>query len=130
MRFTRLLNSLSFGKAQEAKAARYLHAQGLRLLCRNYHCRYGEIDLIMADSGVLVFVEVRFRRHAQYGSAVASVTTSKQRKIRLTAAHYLQRHPRLAHNPCRFDVVGLSDAASQDSGAQPLYIDWIKNAFE
>ena len=129
MGFGRLLNSLSFGKAQEAKAARYLHSKGLRLLCKNYHCRYGEIDLIMADSGVLVFVEVRFRRQARYGSAVASVTAGKQRKIRLAAAHYLQRHPQLMHNPCRFDAIGMSLDAEQDSKTPKLHFDWIKNAF-
>ncbi len=130
MGFGRLLNSLSFGKAQEAKAARYLHSKGLRLLCRNYNCRYGEVDLIMADAGTLVFVEVRFRRQAQYGSAVASVTASKQRKIRLAASHYLQRHPRLMHNPCRFDVVGLSRCAEPDSQSTKLHFHWIKAAFE
>tara|TARA_R110002073_G_scaffold234907_1_gene396077 strand:+ start:55 stop:447 length:393 start_codon:yes stop_codon:yes gene_type:complete len=130
MGFTRLVSSLSFGKAQETNAARYLCARGLSLLSRNYRCRYGEIDLIMADSEVLVFVEVRFRRQQKYGSAVASVTISKQRKIRLTAAHYLQHHSRLMHSPCRFDVIGLSEDLGVGSRKKKLHIDWIKNAFE
>lgn len=128
MRFNNLVSSVRFGKTQEANALRYLRSKGLKLLRKNYPSRFGEIDLIMADSQFLVFVEVRFRRHTQYGGASASVTASKQKKIRLTAAHYLQHHPRLAHCPCRFDVIGLSHSA--DSTATKLQVDWIKNAFE
>ena len=130
MRFKKLVNSVSFGKTQEANAARYLQSNGLRLLYSNYYCRHGEIDLIMADSEFLVFVEVRFRRQQKYGGAAASVTPSKQRKIRLTATHFLQCHPRLMHNPCRFDVLGLSHGVDPGSVSTKLQIDWIKNAFE
>ena len=130
MRFNKLVNSVSFGKTQEANAARYLQSNGLKLLHRNYHCRYGEIDLIMYDSECLVFVEVRFRRQQKFGGAAASVTPSKQRKIRLTAAHFLQCHPRLMHKPCRFDVLGLSQGVAPDSAPAKLQIDWIKSAFE
>jgi len=128
MHTPRLFNKRGFGRAQEAKAARYLRAQGLKLLCKNYHCRFGEIDLVMADSQTLVFVEVRFRRTAQYGSAIATVTQTKQRKIRLTAADYLQRHPRYSACPCRFDVIGLSTGC--ESIAANSSIDWIKDAFQ
>lgn len=128
MHTPRLFNKQGFGRAQEAKAAQYLRAQGLKLLCKNYHCRFGEIDLVMADSQTLVFVEVRFRRTAQYGSAIATVTQTKQRKIRLTAADYLQRHPRYSACPCRFDVIGLSTAC--ESIAANSSIDWIKDAFQ
>ncbi|MEX0963615.1 MAG: YraN family protein [Pseudohongiellaceae bacterium] len=128
MHFGRLTNSQGFGRAQEANAARYLCSQGLRLICRNYHSRYGEIDLIMADSGILVFIEVRYRHSRRFGSAIATVTPAKQRKIRLTAAHYLQSHPQLQHSCCRFDVIGLSHGSGSDS-KEPS-IDWIKNAFE
>lgn len=128
MGLERLIDKLSFGKAQEAKAARYLRAQGLRLLCRNFHSRFGEIDLIMADSGVLVFVEVRYRRGGQFGGAAASVTAAKQKKIRLTAACYLQQHPSLALNPCRFDVIGLGESCAR--GSHEPHIDWVRSAFE
>ncbi len=91
--FGRLINSQVFGNAQESKAARYLRSQGLKLLCRDYRSRYGEIDLIMTDSNTLVFGEVRYRRSEYFGGALNSVTSIKQKKIRLIAAHYLQAHP-------------------------------------
>lgn len=128
MYFGRFINSQVFGKAQESKAARYLASQGLKLLCRNYRSRHGEIDLIMADSNTLVFVEVRYRRSEQFGGAINSVTAAKQKRIRLTAAHYLQSHPRLQTSICRFDVIGLAPAPRAAVNTQ-LRFDWIKSAF-
>jgi len=127
--FTRSIKSLAFGKAQELQAARHLQSQGLQLVSRNYRSRFGEIDLIMTDSKTLVFVEVRYRRNNSYGDAIDSVTTSKQKRIRLTAAYYLQSHPRLQHSRCRFDVIGLSHAPAANGNAGQLRFDWIKNAF-
>lgn len=81
----------------------------------------------MFDSNTLVFVEVRYRRNEQFGSALDSVTAAKQKKIRLTAKHYLQSHPRLQYRDCRFDVIGLTPAAAPHTAE--LRLDWIKNAF-
>ncbi len=84
----------------------------------------GEIDLIMTDRTTIVFVEVRFRIHNNYGDGAESVDTRKQRKISLTALHYLQKS-RLSNRFCRFDVVSLSEAKNGTSE-----INWIQNAFE
>lgn len=129
MHFGRFINSQVFGNAQESKAARYLVSQGLRLLCRNFSSRHGEIDLIMADSNTLVFVEVRYRRSEKFGGAINSVTAAKQKKIRLTAAYYLQSHPRLQTSNCRFDVIGLTHVPRAAADTAELRFDWIKNAF-
>ncbi|MBT5718940.1 MAG: YraN family protein [Gammaproteobacteria bacterium] len=117
------------GKAQESRAADFLRSKGLKLLSTNYHSRFGEIDLIMSDSGTLVFIEVRYRANGLFGGAAASVTVAKQRRIRLTAAHYLQTHTGLQHCPCRFDVLGLSGGADANSQTGAQRFDWIKNAF-
>lgn len=88
-------------------------------MARNYHCKGGEIDLIMQQQRALVFVEVRFRKSAAFGSAAASVTRSKQQKIITAAQHFLMDNSKLANLPCRFDVVAIT--AGQ--------IEWIENAF-
>ena len=49
------------GKQAEESALRWLKKQKITHLQSNYHCRFGEIDLIMLDQNVLVFVEVRLR---------------------------------------------------------------------
>jgi putative endonuclease len=107
------------GKRAEALAADYLQIRGLRLMQRNYSCRLGEIDLILADGPVLVFAEVRLRHDPDYGGAAASITAAKRQRILRAARHYLSGKPECA---CRFDVI-LLDALAADR------IEWIKDAF-
>ena len=116
--------SLQIGNAAESLACDYLQQHGLKLICRNYRAPYGELDLIMRDHDYMVFVEVRFRRHARYGSGADSVTASKQDKLIKTALYYLQRHPKQAKQPVRFDVVSLSAVDDRSD------IEWIKDAFQ
>jgi len=59
---------------------------GLKLVAQNYHCRFGEIDLIMKDAKTLVFVEVGLRSNSQFCSAASSITPQKQNKLILTTA--------------------------------------------
>ena len=106
------------GAAAEQHAADYLAGQGLRLLTRNWRCRGGEIDLIMMDGAVLVFVEVRARSGMGFGGAGASITAKKQARIILAARHYLAKHP--VDAPCRFDAVLLQDGQ----------LEWLKSAFD
>ena len=118
--FTRAAATGTVGAAMEEAAARHLQAAGLRIAQRNYRCRRGEIDLIAWDGGTLVFVEVRFRRNDQFGSASSTVDRRKQDKLLATAENYLQRHK--LDCPCRFDVVAIEGG--------PDNIQWIPHAFE
>ncbi len=116
---------MSRGDEFEQRAASWLLAQGLEIIARNYRCRCGEIDLIARDTGHLVFVEVRARSNARYASAAASVDLRKQRRLLRAAQLYLQRHPQLAHLPCRFDVIAFEPRQSfPDPRPQ-----WIRGAF-
>lgn len=108
------------GDQGEEIAKKYLQKQGLKFIHQNFHCKMGEIDLIMQDGESLIFVEVRFRATAHHGSAIETVDFHKQQKLRKTAEAYLQRHYQNNPPPCRFDVIGLN---SQQT------IEWIKNAF-
>ena len=120
------LNTRSFGKIQEALAARHLRKQGLKLVQSNYQCRAGEIDLVMLDPQCyLVFVEVRYRRCNTFGSAIASISVRKQQKLRRAASHFLLSHSQFSHLACRFDVVGINPSTKTTT----LNFDWIKNAF-
>lgn len=111
--------SLRIGAGAETRAARFLKSRGLRLKQRNYRTRLGEIDLIMDDSGTLVFVEVRQRGDLRFGDGAESIGAGKRRRLTAAASHYYQRLGRDC--PCRFDVVAI-DA----DGA----VDWIRNAFD
>lgn len=110
------------GKKIENLASAYLQKHNLKLVTTNYSCKMGEIDLIMMDKEILVFIEVRYRRDRNYGDAVGSINKSKQNKIKKTASYYLQQHKLYDKISCRFDVVAVSGQSSED-----LY--WIKDAF-
>ena len=111
------------GAWAEERALAYLEAHGLALLARNYRCRGGELDLVMEGSGMLVFVEVRHRASANFGTPEETVTASKQKRLLLAAHTYLLHHPRHATLPMRFDVVSLQGRLSE------ARIKWIRNAF-
>ena len=108
----------------EQQARDYLCAQGLRLLKSNYHCRFGEIDLIMRDADTVCFIEVRFRKSLGFGGASASITAAKRRRIVKTALFYLSSHRRLLNQSLRFDALLIQQQA--DDG---LDFNWIRNAF-
>ena len=112
------------GAAAESAAARYLAAQGLRLLDANVRYRDGELDLVMREGDVLVFFEVRYRASDDFGGATASITPTKQRRLIRAASRYLAAHPALASLPCRFDVI----AAEGDP--QAPRITWLRAAFD
>ena len=121
MKLPRLLQpNNSTGALAEKQALSYLQAQGLYLICQNYYCRFGEIDLIMLDQGTLVFIEVRYRKNSDFGGAFASINNRKQRKIITTAKHYLST---LDNEPfCRFDAVAIDSKSTTPA--------WIKDAFQ
>ncbi len=95
------------GTAAEDCAVTHLRAQGYRIVERNFRCKMGEIDIVAEEHGVLVFVEVRSKRHAHHGSALETVTATKQAQIAKVAQQYLHRHG-LHEAECRFDVVGIT----------------------
>lgn len=112
------------GREAEQRARRYLEQRGLRHITGNYRCRQGELDLVMEEGETLVFVEVRYRSDARFGTGAESVDGRKQRRLIQAAHHYLQRHPRLSERPCRFDVVSIGPANRTQA------VEWIRNAFE
>lgn len=75
----------------------------------------------MLDGDTVVFVEVRYRRHAAWGGALESVDARKQQRLILAAELFLQREKRWSNKPCRFDVVALAPRQEPN---------WLRNAFE
>lgn len=114
--------AIDIGAHFESRACEYLQRQGLRLIAKNYRTKMGEIDLIMQDGNVLVFVEVRYRQQTNFGSSAESITYQKQRKLIKAINHYLLTKRLLNKVDCRIDVVAIDTKASQQ-------LKWIKNAF-
>jgi putative endonuclease len=114
---------LVLGKEGERVAEQYLKHKGYKLVERNYRCSVGELDLIVLDRRVVVFVEVKTRSGHGFGSPLEAVEFHKQRKM-IQAAQYFLSEKRLHQRDARFDVVGISWP-----GREPV-VEHIENAFE
>lgn len=104
------------GQAAEDRALAFLLEKGGQLVERNWHCRYGEIDLIVQMDNKLLFVEVKFRQSGAFGGAAHSITPNKLAKLQRSIEYYLQIN-RL-NLPCRLDAILLQGNQSPQ---------WIQN---
>jgi putative endonuclease len=111
------------GKEGEKVAERYLRKKGYRVVERNYRCPAGEVDLIVLDRRVIVFVEVKTRTDHRFGTPLEAVESRKQRKM-IQAAQFFISQKKLHQRDARFDVVGISWP-----GGDPV-VQHIQNAFE
>lgn len=109
------------GRDAERLACSFLRARGLTLVERNWHCRAGELDLVMLDDGILVVVEVRCRLGRPPPDAAASVSPRKRKKLRAAAAAYLARSGLGDSLPVRLDLVAIGGPAAAPA------IRWYRN---
>jgi len=92
-------------RGELAAETRYV-ARGYRVVARNWRCRLGELDLILARGASLVFCEVKTRRGSRFGGGFEAVDVRKRQKLRALAEVYLL-HAGLAPAAVRFDVASV-----------------------
>lgn len=112
------------GRQGEDVATHYLEKNNYQLLCRNYSCRLGELDIVAYERDVIVFVEVRSRSSGDYGLPQESITNRKKMKLRQLAWHYLKAVGK-TNASCRFDVIAIQF----DREGRVKRLDHIENAF-
>ncbi len=102
------LSRAQIGALGEQLAVDHLTSLGLRVLTRNWRCRYGELDVIAADvaARVAVFVEVKTRTSDQFGGVAAAVTPDKVRRLRRLAGLWLAGQGG-SWAAVRIDVIGV-----------------------
>ena len=110
----------------EALAAEYLRKKHYKIVAVGYHCRFGEIDLIVQDRKYLVFVEVKLRKSSDFARAMEYVDRNKQDKIRITASMYLSQNPTKLQP--RFDIV--ESYAPEGTETQNPQIRHMEDAFQ
>lgn len=116
----------SIGKIGEEMVADFLKSQGYIITARNYHSRFGEIDIVAESREYVLFIEVKTRRKGSMTSPAEAVDKSKQKKIILTAYDFLSKI-RININ-YRFDVAQVYYEITED-GELKADLDYIKNAF-
>ncbi len=102
-----------------------LQELGYTILDSNYRCRWGEVDIVAQDGDDIVFVEVRTRSSARFGTPEESITEAKTQRLVSTAQEYLQSKGRDSAN-WRIDLV----AVRVRSDGQLQRIDHLKHAVE
>lgn len=111
------------GKLGEKLALRHLKKRGYRILDRNFRCRRGEIDIVATQKDYLVFVEVRTKTTAAFGTPEESITQTKKDHLIAAALTYISEHQKLP--PLwRIDVV----AVELDQKGKSKRIEIIENA--
>lgn len=91
------------GQIGEALAEKLLKEKGYEILERNFSTRFGEIDRICRDGGILVFVEVKTKKGGAFGMPEEMFTRGKAAKVKRMATLYLQGK----EVPCRIDMVAI-----------------------
>ena len=113
------MNKRQTGTEFEQEACRFLESEGLEIICTNYRCKIGEIDIIARDGKTLVFCEVKFRSSKKAGGAFYAISRPKMLTITRVAQWYM-KEKRIPNDVfCRFDAV-LIDGSE---------INHIKNAW-
>ena len=110
------------GDFGENRAAEYLEDKGYKIVARNYHTRYGEIDIVACNDQTVCFCEVKTRKNTKSGTAGEAVNAAKQKKICLAALEYMQKNG-LMNAVVRFDVIEVYTQGS-------VSINHIINAFD
>ncbi|GDZ93990.1 hypothetical protein PA905_19400 [Planktothrix agardhii CCAP 1459/11A] len=102
------------GSLGEKLVSHWLETQGWEILHHQWHCRYGEIDLIAVETGesgikTLSFIEVKTRSQRNWDQGgLLAITPKKQAKIIQSAELFLSDRPQFLEYPCRFDVALVS----------------------
>lgn len=94
------------GRWGEAEAEKYLRGHGYATLERNWHCREGELDLVMERGDEIVFVEVKTRSGREFGLPEEAITKEKGRRLQRAAWRYLSEVDRL-DDPWSIDVIAI-----------------------
>ena len=119
------------GSYGEDIAVKYLESKGYKIICRNYRCIYGEIDIIAEIDGVMAIVEVKLRKNDKFLPAYAAVGPRKQDKIKKSAMMWLSEQAR--DYPLRLDIIEIYTGAAKLSAFGETYaapkINHIENAF-
>ncbi len=112
------------GRLGEDIAAKFLKKQGYIILCQNWRCSFGEIDIVAQEKDFIIFIEIKTRGNLEFGPGYLSVGRAKQNKLIKLAQAFFKRYS-LSDKPCRIDIVSID----LDRDNKPVKIELIRDAF-
>ncbi len=99
------MNAKISGNLGENLVIELLKTQGWQILATQWHCCWGELDVVARDRFWLVFIEVKTRNSKNWdANGALAITKTKQKKLLLAAQDFLAAHPQFENLSCRFDV--------------------------
>jgi putative endonuclease len=105
------MNNITTGKLGEAHAEKFLVTQNYEIIQKNFHTRFGEIDIIAIDQNPLrrelVFVEVKTRTSEVFGLPEESISRQKRSKMLKTAIHFMNSSTRNLPHIWRMDAIAV-----------------------
>lgn len=114
----------ALARAGERAAELVYVRRGYRVLARNWRCRTGELDLVLARGPTLVICEVKTRRGSRFGAGWEAVDARKQAKLRAVARAFLVATG-LRPREVRFDVASVAVRGA----AGPTDVELFEDAF-
>lgn len=128
-----MAEKIAIGQGGEALVRQWLLHRGWHIYQQNWHCPWGELDVVAQNDRTLAFVEVKTRRRLGYDrGGVLAVGLAKQQKLIKTATFFLSEYPELEELDCRFDIALVSYTPT-GKGEQEKYSfvlqNYIENAF-
>ena len=114
------------GRAGEAAARAYVVEQlGYSITETNFRTREGEIDIVSADDGMIVFIEVKTRTNRKFGAGVEQISNTKAERLQATAQRYLSQHD-LDNADWRIDLLSVE----MDRQGRVQHVEYIRYAIE
>lgn len=102
-----MANNHDLGQQGETLARQHLQSKNYTILAENWHCKFGELDIIAQDGKTVVFVEVKTRRSTHTEDAFAAITASKRQKL-IASAHLYLAEQNISETMWRIDVIGVA----------------------
>jgi len=101
------MNTYQIGQLAEERVAQLLQKHGFQILYRNWRTRYCEIDVVVTKAHTVYFVEVKYRKTANWGSGLDYISARKLRQMRFAAEMWVYNH----HWPGDYQLlaVGISN---------------------
>ena len=95
------------GAFGEQAATDWYLQRGAELLDRNWRVREGEIDLVVAHQGAVIFAEVKTRRSTKFGLPVEAITRAKAARLRRLTGLWLRANREVRAAAIRIEIVSV-----------------------